>query len=186
MPTYTAQTVHTEKTVTRLAKAQYLAFSAGVRFAVMSLCCLLLMLALFGGFSRGITILLLALGCLPLAALNQPARQMAESALRQLAGSYPTNDFVFTAEGMKVQNGQRSETVAYREIVRLVSEDEYAYLFLRNHAGYMVALATLHPADRDAFRRDVARWAGLEWTKNRGVLGVSLKSLRLSRKNTRK
>lgn len=186
MRTYTAETVHNENTITRLAKTQYLTFSSGVRFAAIVVCMIFIMLALFGHFSQGVTIILLVLGCLPFTAINQPAKQTAEDALEAMKGNFPTNQYAFEPDGMHVRNGERSEVVKYANIVRLVTDDAYAYLFLRNRSGYMVALASIRPADVKGFEADVAEQVGLKWTRNKALLNTSVRGLLFNRKNMRK
>lgn len=183
---YTAETVHTEKTITQFAKMQYLTFSMGIRSAVMLICIVFLMLALFGDFSQGITILFLILGCLPLAAINQPAKQTAESTLKQINGNFPTIAYIFDSKGMHVRNGEKNETIKYCDIVRLVMDDDYAYLFLHNHSGYMIAMNTLTPNSIESFHNNLAEWVGVKWTRNKKLLNISIQNLMENFRNTKK
>lgn len=186
MQKYTAVTNHSKDTITLLARTQYLTFSGGKRLAMFVMCLVFIALALFGGFGQGVTILFLALGCLPFTAINQPAKQRAEAVLEQMKGSFPTIEYSFEDDGMHVRNGERSEVVEYQNIIRLVLDESYAYLFIRNRSGYMVALGSVEPRDSAAFERDIAERVGLKWTRNKSLLGISVRNLIFNRKNTRK
>lgn len=106
----------------------------------------------------------------------------ANKIVRQCGGAFPTTVYSFGTKGIKTSNDDSSAMVPYTEIIRLVEDDEYVFLFINKEGAYMLR----KPNNSSAFQKYLTEKTGLEWIKPRNVFFLSLKQLKAERNNTKK
>lgn len=182
MKTYTASIAHTEDSIQRLMKNQYLLFNKKVLALQAALCVLGLTLGLGGPFHLAVRMAFLFLGCWMLPFVAKPGREAARQMIRQLNGVLPSMGYTFYASRMLCATGGKETAVLYSRLIRLTEDERYYYLFQDDHACYMVDKQTLRPREEEQFRKDLEAACGLEFARVKGIFTMSLQDMLGKRK----
>ena len=185
MTVYTAEIEHSEDTVRKMARAQYDAFRPKSFYVILLLSLGLLATALFApGLSQPVKLLCIVLGSFLIVGLNSPPRQLADQIIRSLNGCFPKIGYRFGEESVALSGTDTTDRLDYDEIIRLVEQRDYLYLFIRNRSAYMIDRSSIKP-DEAGLMELLKKKTGLAWTRNTSVLNTSLKSLREQKQNTK-
>lgn len=182
---------HSRESILRMAQAAYDAFEGRQKLLrlVLALACILA--GLFApGMPRALGLLFVAYGCYASVSLNNPARSRADSVLqvvKQRGGAYPCTLLRFEPDRLCIgaEGGNETQTVPYKELVRLMEDGEYFYLFVSRGAALMVPKTQISSGRLARFKEQLAQAAGLEILPLLPWWRLSLKQLRLRRRNTR-
>ena len=185
MTVYTAKIDHSEATIRTMARAQFDAFRPKGFYVLLLLSLGFLASALFiPGLSQALKILFIVLGSFLIVGLNSPPRQLADQIIRSLNGRFPRIGYRFQEEFAALSGTDTTDRLQYDEIIRLVEQPDYLYLFIRNRSAYMIERSSIQPSEAGLMDL-LKRKTGLAWTRNTSVLNTSLKSLRQQRQNTK-
>ena len=174
MKQYSAQIRHSYETIVRMFRVQEDTFRFGRKMA-MALCGLLLTVLGAWNLSSAAGLAFALVGCWLLVSLNYPAKSQAQSVKEALGGQYPTNRYEF-CDGHFVLLAQNQDIVDYGKLVRLVEDEGFCYLFISDHACYMLEKASLG-AQLEDFRAFMAEETGLTWTRPYRLATFNLKSM---------
>ena len=186
MTVYTAKIEHSEATVRTMARAQYDAFRPRSFYFFLLLSLGFLAVALFvPGLSQSLKLLCIVIGCFLIVGLNSPPRQLADQIIRSLNGRFPIIGYRFEEESIELSGTDTMDSLPYDEIIRLVEQPDYLYLFIHNRSAFMIDRSSIQP-DEAGLMELLRTKTGLAWTRNTSVLNTSLKSLREQRQNTKR
>lgn len=185
MADYHATIEHNETTVRLMARAQFDAFRPKSFYFLLFLALALLAAAVFvPGLSQQLKILCIVFGSFLIVGLNSPPRQLADQIIRSLNGRFPVIRYSFGEESAALEGTDTADTLHYNEIIRLVEQKDYLYLFIRNRSAYMIDRSTAEPDD-EGLMAFLEKKTGLAWTRNRSIWNTSLKSIREQNRNTK-
>jgi hypothetical protein len=168
---------HTTETIKKLSSVQYLSFrklyiaiqvvigAASVYFGAMS--------------SDPVTqVLFMFFGCWLIISWKQIPDFRASKIINQANGELPKCAFAFSSEGFSVKTGNRERNREYPEIIRIVSDGTYCYLFIDKERGYMV------PSSEE-FKTFICEKTSLQIIPVKSIFFVSFRQILKERKNTK-
>ena len=164
---YSAKIKHDEKTILEMAKAQNACFKpkTAIYLSVVSLA--ILAVAVFvPGLNQVARGLLVAMGCFTLVGLNAAPGRLAKQVIASLGGKFPEIYYFFYEDGRKRTGAEVSEQ-KYGEIIRLVEQRNYLFLFLENHSAYMIDKKSARP-DPDSLKSFLSLKTGCGWSRPGG------------------
>ena len=186
MEKYTARIEHSEATVKAMAKTQFECFKGKSYYITFLACIAMLGAALFWkDIPQGLQILFLAVGCFTLVGLNSPPKKLAEQVIKNLRGKFPKMGYVFTPGSVQLTGADEGAELTYKDILLLVEDRNYLYIFIQNRSAYMIDISSVKP-DAESFKAFLERKTGLHWTRTgSNPLNAALKNLRFERTVTR-
>jgi len=185
MEKYTARIEHSEATVKAMAKAQYESFRPKSYYYLFAASLIMLAAAIFWKtMPNGLQILFIAAGCFILVGLGSPPKRLAEQVIKNLRGNFPKMGYVFTDASVQLTGADAATELKYKEILLLVEDPRYFYIFIQNRSAYMLDRSSVKP-DAEAFKAFLSKKTGLDWSRNSNPLNKSLKNLRFERVKTR-
>ena len=119
---------------------------------------------------------MVAIGCFMVVGVNTPEKYMGKKIVQSMNGRFPKLQYDFNFSNIKVKGADTISRVGYHEIIRLVEEENYLYLFLENKSAFMVDKKTVKPKV-DNLKELLSEKVGLPWMKARPIFGLSLASL---------
>ena len=172
---FNAEMRHTADTVKRMTMTQYNTFSMKRKLAVLVLALAMILFGTFSGTNMGIVIL--GLGCFILMGINTRAKMIVDQILKEFNGSYPQLRYHFTHSGLQPTHVQ--EEYPYRDMIWLIDDGNFLYLFLKNKSGFMVDKSTIKgQGGVDGLKALVERQTGLKWKKPFNLLRLRLTDIR--------
>ena len=185
MEKYTARINHNEDTIKAMARAQYESFRSKSYYYVFIGALILLAAAIFWkNIPQGLQILFIAVGCFSLVGLGSPPRRLADQVIKNLNGRFPKMGYVFSGDSVQLTGADADASLKYKDILLLVEDAKYLYIFIQNKSAYMLERSSVKPDVKD-FKAFMVRKTGLDWTRNTSPLNKSLKNLRFERTKTR-
>lgn len=172
---------HDTATVKRLSAVQFRTFSAARRFVLYALS---LVLILFGfgliyDLGSPWRYIPLAFGCILFVNVGTFAGLKADRtlhAIRQQGGQFPCTKMVFGDSSIRItEEGSKSHSMKYTDILRLAEDREYYYLFVTTEAAYMVPKEQIR--DNPAFRTHLEQKSKKQFSRPFGLLSVRLRDI---------
>lgn len=171
---YTCGITHTEHTIEQLYCTQYDQFRRKQEFAILAVGILLVALSVLLPVSRPVRILLLALGGWVMVSRNLPARLRAQDVV-QARKSLPVYRYEFYDDHLRM-SGEGGKNLSYQDIIRLVEEKRYYYLFTGPATVMMLDRKELGKDDA-SFREFVQNKTGEKFRRARSILMLTLQDL---------
>lgn len=171
---YTCGITHTAHTIERLFCTQYDQFRKKQEYLIFAAGILVVALSVLLPVSRPVRILLLALGGWIMVSRNLPAIIRASDTV-QARKSLPVYRYDFYEDHMRM-SGEGSLCLEYRDIIRLVEEKRYYYLFTDPTTVMMLDRRELGKKD-EAFRNFLAEKTGKKFRRAHSILMVTLQDL---------
>ena len=186
MEKYTARINHSEETIKAMARTQFECFKGKSYYITFVVCLGLLAAAIFWkGIPQGVQILFLAVGCFTLIGLNSPPKKLAEQVIKNLKGKFPKMGYVFSADSVQLTGADEDAELKYKDILLLVEDRNYLYIFIQNRSAYMIDTSSVKP-DAAGFKAFLEKKTGLHWTRTgSNPLHKAIKNLRVERTVTR-
>ena len=174
---YRAQIAHTEKTIERLYKTQYLAYEK-LRFLLRILLGIAVAVAaILLHIPTWSKVLLLLLGTWLFASGDFPASVRADKALSERKASLPRMEYLFGADRVQLK-GEGSMFIPYGKFTRLVEDTDYLYLFESRDSVCMLERSSVKPAPDTALMGFLAEKTGLQWRKEKAFLSLNVYDIR--------
>ena len=171
MKRFTAHITHTYDTILRMCRAMDDTFFFRRKISMVIIG---VMLTVFGVWNMDnvVGILFLMIGCWLLASLNLPAKNQADNVRKALAGKYPANKYEFFDKHF-VLYAQNQDIINYSNLIRLVEDEMYCYLWISRSASYMIEKYSLGK-EIENFKAFMEKQTGKEWEKPQKLMGVNL------------
>ena len=182
---YTAKIDYDSKTSLRLAKMQQRLFNIPLEITGYVLSAILIASGFFLGCNTTSGLLFLAAGCLMITNIDAPARHRVKQLEKMLKGYVPTMEYTFYEKDFVGRTVNECKRCVYNDLIRIVDDGKYYYLFPDKQYCYMVDLASLVPNDSVGFRKLIEESSGLKVTVPFSFLKNGLYTLIKNRKNTR-
>lgn len=183
---YTGKATYNEAALTAFCKVQFSAFRRQTQVFVALLGLALVVLAVCGVTSGGVSVILGALGCWIITLPGVLPKSDADRLIAAMQGNFSTSVYSFDDKGFDIVAGKDTNRLGYDNMIRLIEDDMYYFFFATPKLAYIVEKASVRPFGEEKFKSYVSRRVGLEWTKSRPWYRVSLRSLIDEKKNTRK
>lgn len=178
---YQMEFKHDAQTIRRLSQTQYLSFEKRYIVLQMIIGLAFLAFAVLHQDDTALFTLFALFGCWLLISWKQIPLFRANKIVRQCGGIFPTTVYSFGSKGIRVSNEDSSTTVPYTELIRLVEDDEYVFLFVHKEGAYMLK----KPDHASAFLNDLTERTGLKWIRPKSLFSLSFKQLRAEKINTK-
>ena len=173
----TSELKHNEKTFKLLSKVQYNTFCMTQKLAGYVFAAVLIYFGAMGGFSTVTSIVLIFLGCWAAVSGNVPHEWKAERLIKMVKGKFPHTKYEFNCDQIVLKSPKETWSLKYSEILAIIEDSDYFYLFINRKAGYMVSKEALDPGYIDEFRKIIAKRADLKVEKPGSLLRVSLPAI---------
>lgn len=170
---YHAEIQYDEQAVRTLANKQYRIFCGKILTAVIIVCGIFVAVGVLGNLSTAWRIFFLMLGCIPIPSIDLPAKIVAERVIKQFDGQLPFMSYVFGDEGIHVVTAQSSQEVQYKDIFRLVEDDHYLIILLKNKSAYLLN----RKGNFAEIKKRLTDCTGLRWVMSRKFTQISLRTL---------
>jgi len=181
---YSATMEHNETTIRLLSKTQYDVFGIRTKFTLLAISCLWFYFGLLSNISELAQVICLMGGCFTAVSLNMPAKRNADKVLEQLGDKPLKTHYTFYKEGfsLEISDAEHSDSspTPYTDIIRLVEDRGYYYLFISKFGAYMIDKRTVSP-DPNGFRQFMESACQQKWTRPTGLLGLFLKKRKATR-----
>ena len=164
MTNITAKMAHSKESVELMCITQYNTFEFGKKIALLVISAALIVFGVVAQVSTSISLVCIMIGCFMLTGRNTVAKSRADAVIKQLGGQLP----VFNPD---------TEPVSYTSFSRLAEDSDYLYMFLQNHAAFMVQKNTVSGGSVNDLKELIARKTNLTWKQPVTFLNFSLKNL---------
>ena len=187
MPRYKASIIYDEESVQLLDATLQRTFFYWRRYVLFAVCVVFLFMGLRFTIRTGIGLVCILIGCLlaPFAANYVIPGSAARMSLEAIKGKQLLMEYEFGDESFTCRIGKKETVYGYRRIVRLIDHGGHLYLCTDLNQACMVDKRSIEPHREDRFMEFISKRAGLRWTKQPTVLGLSLKTIRFNRENTK-
>lgn len=167
---------HTEESIYRLSSVQFNVFGVWHKIARIITALTLLWLGVNMKSSVVVAAFCLMVGAWMIASLNQIPKHKARKLIGSADGKLPKSSYAFEEQHIRIKSTGASSTISYDQIVRLVEDDDYFYLFINRNAAYMVAKKSIEPNAKE-LRSFLAEHTGLQWTANRPLWKMNVRDI---------
>lgn len=171
---YTCGITHTAHTIEQMFCTQYDQFRKKQEYLIFAVGILFVALSILLPVSRPIRIFLLAIGGWIMVSRNLPAVIRASDSV-QKRKSLPIYRYDFYEDHMRM-SGEGSMCLEYRDIIRLVEEKRYYYLFTGPSTVMMLDRKELGEED-EGFRKFLEDKTGKKFCRAHSILMVTLQDL---------
>ena len=179
MVLYQAEMQHSAETVKRFTHLQYDTFEWWRKLVLFILSALLILFGVFFGSSSGfsiLTVFCIFAGSILFTNLNTRANMVADQVIEAMQETYPVLQYSFSETGFT--DGKDRPTVSYAKLFRLISDEEYLYLFASKASGYMIRKKSITGEDGAQGLMDlISQKSGLSWQNPVSFLTFSIKDL---------
>ena len=179
MVLYQAEMQHSAKTVKRFTHLQYDTFEWWRKLLLFILSALLILFGVFFGSSSGfsiLTVFCIFAGSILFINLNTRANMVADQVIEAMQETYPVLQYSFSESGFT--DGKDRPTVSYAKLFRLISDEEYLYLFASKASGYMIRKKSITGEGGAQGLMDlISQKSGLSWQNPVSFLTFSIKDL---------
>ncbi len=139
----------------------------------------LILFGVFYGMAAGfsvLTVFCIFAGSILFTNLNARADMITDQVTEAMHGAYPLLKYVFSESGFV--DGMDRPEVSYQKLFRLLSDEEYLYLFTSKASGYMIRKDSITGENKEQGLMDlISRKSGLLWQKPLSFLTFSIKDL---------
>ncbi len=184
MSGFSREFCHNEESVRRLSQVQYISFQKRYILLQLLMGAGFISAAVFGMLDRTAGGMCCLFGCWLLISWRQIPNFRARKLLKSSGGSFPATTFRFGEKEVTVANEQGETVVAYEQIIRLVTDNAYDYLFVSTCGAYM--LPWEEGKKEETFQNFLSQKTGLAWLPVKNVFMISVKQLMWEWKNTRR
>ncbi|MBO6093530.1 MAG: YcxB family protein [Oscillospiraceae bacterium] len=179
MVLYQAEMQHSAETVKRFTHLQYDTFEWWRKLVLFILSALLILFGVFFGSSSGfsiLTVFCIFAGSILFTNLNTRANMVADQVIEAMQETYPVLQYSFSETGFT--DGKDRPTVSYAKLFRLISDEEYLYLFASKASGYMIRKKSITGEGGAQGLMDlISQKSGLSWQNPVSFLTFSIKDL---------
>ena len=179
MVLYQAEMQHSAETVKRFTHLQYDTFEWWRKLVLFILSALLILFGVFFGSSSGfsiLTVFCIFAGSILFTNLNTRANMVADQVIEAMQETYPVLQYSFSESGFT--DGKDRPTVSYAKLFRLISDEEYLYLFASKASGYMIRKKSITGEGGAQGLMDlISQKSGLSWQNPVSFLTFSIKDL---------
>ena len=179
MVLYQAEMQHSAETVKRFTRLQYDTFEWWRKLLLFILSALLILFGVFFGSSSGfsvLTVFCIFAGSILFTNLNTRANMVADQVIEAMQETYPVLQYSFSETGFT--DGKDRPTVSYAKLFRLISDEEYLYLFASKASGYMIRKKSITGEGGAQGLMDlISQKSGLSWQNPVSFLTFSIKDL---------
>lgn len=183
---FTGKATYNEDALNAFCKVQFAAFRRSMQVFVVLLGLALVVLAVCGVVSGGVSIIIGALGCWIITLPGVFPKSDADKLIHAMNGKFSTSVYSFDDKGFDIVVGKDTNHLGYDNMIRLIEDDYYFFFFATPKLAYIVEKMSIRPEGTEKFKSYVSRRVGLEWTKARPWYSVNVRALVHERKNTRK
>ena len=141
MEKFTAAMVHDKDTITKLSVTQYNCFEFKSKLVRIVIAIALIVYGLYANQSMYTPMICLILGCILIANVNLRPRVRANKIIEQIGGRFPRSSYSFTDTGFS--DGGEGKALPYSQLIKLVEDRRYIYLYVSSQSAYMVDKASI-------------------------------------------
>ena len=171
-----ASITHTEKTILRLYRTQYYAYSKGKLLVRAAIGMALILAGVLAAAPTWLRAVLMLIGTWFVVSGDFPAQLRADRALQERKAALPAMRYEFYEDHLFL-SGEGSMNLPYKRLSRLAMDRDFLYLFETRDSVCMLERASLRPADDTAFMKFIEEKTGLFWRRESSLLSIGLADL---------
>ena len=183
-PKYRANIDHTEETILRLYRTQFLSYAKLYSLIRMAIGFALILSGVFAPLPTWLRAVLLLLGAWLAVSRDFPAQIRADRALQERKAALPSMRYEFYEDHLHL-SGEGSMDIPYEKLTRLVVDERYLYLFLTRDSVCMLEQESVKPQPVHEFTDFIREKTGLKWRAEKAFLSMSIYDIRQALKDMR-
>lgn len=129
------------------------------------------------GIGTTIGMLFTAAGCILLPAVRRIPSGNGNRIIQVMRDKSLAFSYEFGEESLTSEAAGGRMQIAYRDLISLVKDERYYYLFQSRDQACMIDRESLKPADPEAFEKFLQKKTGKEWTRPDGIAKMTLRRL---------
>jgi hypothetical protein len=177
MKQWRASIEYDKSNTVRLAKALEKSFHWQRRLALFMAGFAIVALGFVLGIQNTYGLAFIAIGCLLLTNTDAQARKKARTITSQLKGYVPQMRYTFSEKSFLGETDRESNSFAYDQLIRLMDDGKFLYLFKDRETAFMVDKSTVLPAESPQLKEQVSVESGLRWIQYGSILNTGLITL---------
>lgn len=174
-----------EETMRQMVKVRMRTFRSIASYGLLLIGAVLIGVGVLSSYSTVATrTMMVAIGCFMVVGVNSPETYMAKKIVQSMNGNFPKLSYDFGFDAIKIRGADTMNRLEYEDILRLVEEENYLYIFLKNKSAFMIDCKTVKPKV-NSLKELLTEKTGLGWTRPHRIAAVSLYSILRNRRNTK-
>lgn len=169
----TASMTHTKDTIYRLSQTQYSSFHFSAKVVQALIGIALILYGLYGDSQLIMPMVCLLIGCMLVVSLDIRARMRASAVIKAMEGTFPSSQYTFYAGSFAYYD--QGTRIPYGNLIRLVEDRSYLYLYISTDSAYMVDKNSLIKDELTGLKSLLVEKTGLRWRKPFGLLNFSIR-----------
>ena len=166
-----------EESVRKLDQVITDTFHLWRRVLWLSVAVLLILYGVASGIGTMIGMLFTAAGCFLLPAVRRIPSRYGNQIIQVMRGKTLSFSYEFRGRDLISHAAGTDTSIAYKDLLKLVKDDRYYYLFQTKDQACMVDGETLSPKDRKGFEKLLQTGTGMEWSGPMSLSKLTLKNL---------
>lgn len=172
---FTGKVAYDASTVKRMERIRFRTFHF-LTSAVRVLCAVIMVVC--GAFTGGgIGTLFVAFGCILAVSSDITGRWRVDQTIKAMNGRTIDVRYEFYDRYFLTYSKGDPQRYEYRDLIVLMEDDAYFYLYPNQLQVYMIEADSLEPDEREAFRKLAGSAAGLTWLRPLSLLSANLKGI---------
>lgn len=160
---FKARMTHTEKSCLRLAKAQNTCYGRSRNIVRLILAAVPFTAGYAIGLDTTVGVLFIVSACFFYYKTSFMYERDAKRAFGQTPEQFLDVEYDLDEESIQICSGGVKKRAGYSSLYALVSDRNYAYLFINKQQAYMIDFQTLVPDETEAFCGFLSQKTGLGW-----------------------
>ena len=177
MKQWRASIAYDQNNTIRLAKALEKSFHWQRRLALFIAGFAMIALGFILGIQTAFGLAFIVLGCLLITNTDAQARKRARTIISQLKGYVPQMRYTFSGKSFVGETDRESNSFAYDQLIRLMGDGKFLYLFKDKESAFMVDKNTVQPAECPQLKERVSAESVLRWIQYGSILNTGLITL---------
>lgn len=176
MTRYTAHIVHNETTVNAFTKTQFAVFDRKKRSGIYLAAIALMIAAMLIPLGELFSVSCMLIGCLLLVDVSHIPKRTAQSILKGNP-SLGKVEYEFSGRDIQVKEKNTQATIMYSDIICLIEDRSYFYIFTDPKIVYMLDKTSIKPKNPEDFRASVEKKCDLKFKSPRSAFKASIFSI---------
>ena len=174
---FTAAMQYDEESVRRLDQVITDTFHLWRRVLWLAVAVLLILYGAASGIGTMIGMLFLTAGCILLPAARKIPSRNGNRIIQVMRGKTLSFSYEFRERDLISHAAGADTAIAYADLLKLVKDERYYYLFQTRDQACMVDAGTLSPGDRKEFEKLLETGTGMEWSGPLSLSKLTLKTI---------
>lgn len=175
---------HSKESVIALNQVQHLSFNKKAILIQLAIGTIMIFLGIFTNINTVVNIVLIVFGCALALGWKEIPKMNAEKTIEGLGEELPETTFTFFEDSFITKSGEFEKTTQYSEIIRIVNDTKYNYLFISRESAFILSKSKEIDEEKK-FHSFICEKTQLNWIEIKAFGMFSIPNLIKEKKNTK-